>query len=201
MNTELPYGPQRIAVLGPNGCGKSTLLKLLAGKLRGGDGTCRVMVPVGYLDQHVSYLDPTQSVLAQARGVNPSRIEGEVRTRLALLGLKDGQMTRSSALLSGGEKMKATLACMMYGETPAQLLLLDEPTNHLDLDAVTAIEHMLQDYRGAIMVVSHDLHFIDTIHPTHRLEWSTNGWRLEDCLLLTSANAKHALRLAPSDKV
>ena len=72
--------------------------------------------------------------------------------------------------------MKAAMACVLYAQQPAQLLLLDEPTNHLDLPSIRALESMLQQYRGTLIVASHDEAFVDAIGITHRLEASTSGW-------------------------
>lgn len=84
-----------------------------------------------------------------------------------------------SGALSGGERLKAALACALYADPPAQLLLLDEPSNHLDLPSLHALETMLRGYRGALVVVSHDDAFMDSLELTHRLTATAAGWRLD----------------------
>ncbi|MGV8422495.1 AAA family ATPase, partial [Pseudomonas aeruginosa] len=95
-------------------------------------------------------------VLEQLLEVNRSRGESWLRTRLAQLGLPAERLAQPCATLSGGERLKAALALVLYADRPAQLLLLDEPDNHLDLAARQALESMLGQYRGALLVVSHD---------------------------------------------
>lgn len=171
---------QRLALTGPNGCGKSTLLKLLAGLLPPLSGHCERQVEVAYLDQHFSVLEPGASLLAQMMADNPKQPEGELRTRLALLGLDADRVQQPSALLSGGERMKAALARVLYAERPVRLLLLDEPGNHLDLASLQALEAMLRQYGGTLLVVSHDEALLANLGLTHRLEASPQGWRLRE---------------------
>jgi ATPase subunit of ABC transporter with duplicated ATPase domains len=100
-----------------------------------------------------------------------------LRTRLAQLGLPAARVELPSGLLSGGERLKAALACELYAEHPAQLLLLDEPDNHLDLPSREALENLLRQYRGALLVVSHDDAFLDQLALEARLERAQDGWR------------------------
>ncbi|CAB3957921.1 Nucleotide-binding protein ExpZ [Achromobacter insolitus] len=172
-------GQQRVGVVGPNGCGKSTLLKLLSGQLQPLSGTCRIAAKTVYLDQGLSLLSARHSVLDQLRAANGKATEGDLRTRLAQLGLDAGKVTAPGGALSGGERLKAALACALYADQPAELLLLDEPSNHLDLPSMQALETMLRGYRGALVVVSHDDAFLDGLALTHRLVATGEGWRLE----------------------
>jgi len=170
-------GPMRVALRGPNGCGKSTLLKAILGECEPIAGSCRVSVNVAYLDQHLSQLDLTQSVISHLNLHNTPLEEGVLRSRLAQLQLGADRVTLPLSALSGGERLKAALACVLWREEATQLLLLDEPTNHLDLASTTAIEAALAGFAGALLVVSHDEAFLDGLKLTHELVWLDGEWR------------------------
>ena len=172
-------GPMRVALRGPNGCGKSTLLKVILGETAPRAGSCKVSVTCAYLDQHLSQLDLTQSVMAHLNLSNTPLEEGTLRTRLAQLQLGADKVSLPLAELSGGERLKAALACVLWREHATQLLLLDEPTNHLDLASVQAIEAALAGFPGALLVVSHDESFLQGLALTHELVWEETGWRCE----------------------
>jgi ATPase subunit of ABC transporter with duplicated ATPase domains len=189
---ELPFGPpsarrvdlvltgqQRLGVLGPNGCGKSTLLKVLAGKIEPTAGACHRWGRIAHLDQQLEGLDLRRSTLEQLRSVNGVMPEDALYTRLVHLGLDGSNIGVPSGELSGGERLKAALACVLYAEPRAELLLLDEPSNHLDLASVQALESMLRQYQGALVIVSHDDVFLDGLQLTTRLIATGTGWRLE----------------------
>ncbi|MEB5766090.1 ABC-F family ATP-binding cassette domain-containing protein [Enterobacter asburiae] len=172
-------GPMRVALKGPNGCGKSTLLKTLLGEIAPRSGTCRVSVSCAYLDQHLSRLDLSQSVMTHLNLSHTPLEEGVLRTRLAQLQLGADKVTLPLAELSGGERLKAALACVLWRAEATQLLLLDEPTNHLDLASVQAIEAALAGFPGALLVVSHDEAFLRGLTLTHEWVWEEAGWRCE----------------------
>lgn len=168
---------QRIGLVGPNGSGKSSLLKRIAGHTPAASGHCKVFVETAYLDQHLSVLDPARSVLEQMP--RDTRLdEAAQRSRLALLGLSAERIRLPCRDLSGGERLKAALACVLYAERPAQLLLLDEPDNHLDLPSVRALEAVLRQYRGALVVVSHDRAFLDALALDTRVDLGSGDCRL-----------------------
>lgn len=191
-DVELPYvtgstrtislslkGQQRIGVVGPNGCGKSTLLRVLSGQLRPLAGICNVTTKNAYLDQRLENLDPDKTVLAQLQLANRRATEGELRMRLAQLGLDAQKIAIPSASLSGGERLKGALACILYADSPPELLLLDEPNNHLDFPSVQALENVLRSYQGTLVVVSHDDSFLENLRLTDRLLATEQGWSLE----------------------
>ncbi|MGP2852685.1 ABC-F family ATP-binding cassette domain-containing protein [Serratia bockelmannii] len=172
-------GPMRVALTGPNGCGKSTLLKTVLGQLTALSGHCHCPLSTAYLDQTLSQLDPNLSVMEHLGLQDSPLAEGALRTRLAQLQLGADRIALPLGSLSGGERLKAALACALWRRQPAQLLLLDEPTNHLDLASSLAIETALADFPGAMLVVSHDEDFLQALRPTHRLYRQADGWRFQ----------------------
>ncbi|MGY5954853.1 ABC-F family ATP-binding cassette domain-containing protein [Kosakonia sp. BK9b] len=172
-------GPMRVALRGPNGCGKSTLLKLILGEVVPVSGCCQLSVTAAYLDQHLTQWDLSLSVMEHLNLENTPLEEGVLRTRLAQLQLGADKVTLPLAALSGGERLKAALACVLWRREATQLLLLDEPTNHLDLVSTRAIEVALASFPGAMLVVSHDEAFLQGLMLTHSVEWQDTGWRCE----------------------
>ncbi|MCU0190287.1 ATP-binding cassette domain-containing protein [Klebsiella pneumoniae] len=169
-------GPMRIALKGPNGCGKTTLLKTLLGLEQAASGDVRLSVSAAYLDQHLTQLDLSLSVMAHLSLEDTPLDEGLLRTRLAQIQLGADKVTLPLSALSGGERLKAALACVLLRREPAQLLLLDEPTNHLDLASTQAIDSALAAFPGAMLVVSHDEAFLQGLKLTHSLAWRETGW-------------------------
>jgi ATPase subunit of ABC transporter with duplicated ATPase domains len=157
-------GPRRLTVTGDNGSGKSTLLRVIAGQLAPASGELRCHARVAWLDQHAGLREGGRSAVQRLQARNSTLAEGALRTRLALLGIAGARATMPSHLLSGGERMKVALAAELYAQSPPQLLLLDEPDNHLDLASLQALEQMLLQYHGALLVVSHDRAFLDAIN-------------------------------------
>lgn len=115
---------------------------------------------------------------AQVQAVNGRLGEGELRMRLAQLGLGASRLGLPAGALSGGERLKAALACVLHAEQPPELLLLDEPSNHLDLPSMQALETLLSAYQGALVVASHDPVFLAQLRLTHRLSAEGAGWVL-----------------------
>lgn len=171
-------GPQRIGLIGPNGCGKSTLLRVLAGEWPGRGGACQIPLQTAYFDQQLQALHPAQGVLTQWLARHPDTDQARLRHELSQLGLDSAAISRPSGQLSGGERLKAALALALAGDTPAQLLLLDEPDNHLDLPSRQALEQMLNAYRGALLIASHDDNLLDQLKLTHALLATDQGWQL-----------------------
>ncbi|MFE3451910.1 ABC-F family ATP-binding cassette domain-containing protein [Nonomuraea sp. NPDC059194] len=154
-------GPERIALLGPNGSGKTTLLKAIM--------AAGAPVPVGYLPQRLDVLDESLNVIDNVRAHAPGASVNEVRARLARFLFRGARAEQPVGTLSGGERFRATLAALLSAEPPPQLLLLDEPTNNLDLSSVRRLSEALAAYRGALIVASHDLPFLQGLGITRWL--------------------------------
>ncbi len=163
-------GPERIAVLGPNGAGKTTLLKLVAGQMSPFGGTVSVTVPFAMLDQSVAMLDGNATIFDNFMRLNPGTTENACRATLAAFLFRADAALQRVGDLSGGQTLRAGLACLLGGAQPPSLLILDEPTNHLDIDSIAAVESGLLAYDGALLVVSHDETFLANIGISRRLE-------------------------------
>jgi ATPase subunit of ABC transporter with duplicated ATPase domains len=94
---------------------------------------------------------------------------GDAGTRLAQIGIARQRLALPVKVLSGGERLKVALLCAIHSDPSPQLLILDEPTNHLDLESVESVEKLLNAYRGALVVVSHDAYFLERIGVTRRI--------------------------------
>jgi ATPase subunit of ABC transporter with duplicated ATPase domains len=164
-------GPERVALVGPNGSGKSTLLRIILGQLRPDAGRVHLGVArVHCLDQRAEVLDGRRSVLENFRTCNPGLSETVCRLTLARFLFRTDDVHRLAGTLSGGERLRAALACVLTGVNPPQLLLLDEPTNHLDLASLANLEQALRLYTGALLVVSHDRTFLANIDVGRQVE-------------------------------
>jgi len=154
----------RIAVVGPNGAGKTTMLKLLLGRLEPNAGMVHRhgRLRIAYFSQHhVDQLDMDVSAVAYLARLWPGRNEEEYRRQLGRFGISGMVGLQPISTLSGGQKSRVAFACM--GMQNPHILILDEPTNHLDMDSIEALTKALMEFKGGVIVVSHDERFIGAI--------------------------------------
>ena len=162
-------GPERLAVTGRNGAGKTTLIRLATGDLAPTTGEIRRGVPAALLDQRAALLDDDETLLANFRRLNPAADDNAAHAALARFVFRNVTALKPAGALSGGERLRAALACALMAARPPQLIILDEPTNHLDLESLAAVEAALAAYDGALLVVSHDRDFLAAIGVTREL--------------------------------
>ncbi|MGK0438134.1 MAG: ATP-binding cassette subfamily F protein 3, partial [Paracoccaceae bacterium] len=156
----------RVGLIGPNGAGKSTVIKLLAGELKLNEGNYHSSkeINIGYFAQHqIEQLQMDHSPMEHMQILdkecnNGTATENQLRRYIGSFGFSGNKATSKVAPFSGGEKSRLALALICY-QRP-NLLLLDEPTNHLDLEMRQALAVALQDYEGAVVLVSHDRHLL-----------------------------------------
>ncbi len=162
-------GPVRLAISGANGSGKTTLARVIAGQIAPFAGEVAVTRDMAVVDQRVELLDPRTSILDNYRRLNPESDENACRSALAGFLFKADASLQRVADLSGGQTLRAGLACVLGRPKPPSLLILDEPTNHLDIESVEAIEAGLVAYDGALILISHDESFLINVGVTRRL--------------------------------
>ena len=158
----------RIAVVGPNGSGKSTLLRIMLDREKPDEGGAEIVgqnvLPQYFEQNQADALDLDKTVMETVQGASVAQSYNELRALLGQFIFKGDAVEKKVRFLSGGEKARLSLCCMML--KPANLLVLDEPTNHLDIPAKEMLEEALQHFTGSVMVISHDRYFISRVATT-----------------------------------
>jgi len=174
----IAVGPERVALAGRNGIGKTTLIETMLGLRDSRDSGVRgtlAGVRVGYLPQRLDTLVEAASALDNVLAAAPAATPATVRAGLARLLIRGDAVFRPVRDLSGGERFRVALARLLLADPPPQLLILDEPTNNLDMTSVDQLVETLSQYRGAILVVSHDAGFLRRLGVTVTLRLEATG--------------------------
>lgn len=157
---------ERVAIVGGNGSGKTTLIRIMLGEIQPTAGTLeRAAVRWVYIDQDYSWIDLRLTVFEQAQRVNDSKLpEHEIKIRLNRFLFSKDAWDKPCHALSGGEKMRLMLCCLTISDQAPDMIVLDEPTNNLDIQNTAILIAAMRDYRGTLIVVSHDKHFLEQVH-------------------------------------
>lgn len=163
------YGGERVRIIGRNGSGKSTLLKIICGDLKPQSGTVKTFGKIAYLNQDLSILDKNKSIVENIMDI-AGVLKHDAHVIAANFGFRGDASNKRVGVLSGGELLKATLAAVLGGMIQPDLLILDEPTNNLEIKSIAILEDALNQYRGAILLVSHDEIFAKNIKVDKHIE-------------------------------
>lgn len=156
------YGKSRIRLVGKNGSGKSTLLKIICGELKPDSGTVKTFGKIAYVNQDLSILDKNKTIVENIMEISGC-LKHDAHAIAANFGFRGDASQQCVGTLSGGELLKATLAAVLGSSEQPDLLMLDEPTNNLEIKSIGILEDALNQYRGAILLVSHDNMFVKNI--------------------------------------
>ncbi len=167
-------GGEKLVITGFNGIGKSTLLKTLVQRISAVAGSFRFSesVKIGYFEQDLAWEDGTKTPLQIISDFYPKLGLKEIRSRLAQCGVKNTHTTQAIATLSGGEQSKVKLCLLVL--SPCNFLILDEPTNHLDAETKEALQKALIQFKGSVLLVSHEEKFYR--------QWADRSLNIEDCI-------------------
>lgn len=152
-------GGERVLISGGNGSGKTTLIKLILGNLKPKSGSIKLFGTAAYLDQNLSLLNPDKTIIENIMDY-AGILKHDAHTIAANFGFRGEMSNKKVSILSGGELLKATLAAVIGGAKQPDLLILDEPTNNLDIKSIGILEDALNQYGGAILLISHDEMFV-----------------------------------------
>lgn len=178
INIEIKNG-EKVFLMGANGTGKTTLFKIILGLLRQDSGKAVLgsRVKPAYYDQMQSDLNPAKTIFDDVHDFLPKLDNTTIRSALALFLFKGEDVFKEISTLSGGERARVSLVKLMLSK--ANFLLLDEPTNHLDIASKEALESALSDYKGTLLIISHDRYFINKL-ADKIYELTPNGEKLYD---------------------
>ncbi len=151
------------ALIGPNGAGKTTFLKTILGQIEplAGEVILGSSLQIGYFAQAHEGLDPNKTVMEEIDSVMPHWLPGQIREYLGKYLFSGEDVYKKVSMLSGGERGRLALAKLALQDT--NLLLLDEPTNHLDIPSQEVLEAVLDDYKGTILLITHDRYLVDAL--------------------------------------
>jgi ATPase subunit of ABC transporter with duplicated ATPase domains len=163
---------ERIVLRGLNGSGKTTLIKIILDRLQPTTGTIyRADNRAIYIDQDYSLIDNQQTVYTQSQKFNTSSLqEHEIKIRLNRFLFTNNDWDKSCNTLSGGEKLRLMLCCLTISNQAPEIIILDEPTNNLDIQNVEILTASINEYRGTLIVVSHDSYFLEQININQALK-------------------------------
>ena len=165
---------KKMAIVGDNGAGKTTLLKIICGKLHVASGLVKTYGRIAYLNQDLSLLNLNKSVvenIVECAGILPH----DAHAIAANFGFRGDASRKLVKFLSGGELLRATLAAVLGDRNYPDLLILDEPTNNLDIKSTNVLESALNQYHGAVLIVSHDEVFIKNLEITRTIKIAPRG--------------------------
>ena len=170
LNFQIKSG-ERVQIEGENGSGKTTLLKIITGELAPFEGTCNSAVfSHFYLDQNYSMIDPKLTIYEQIQEYNRRGLEEhELKELLLYSQFSPADFDRKCVGLSGGERMKLSLSCLLVTKQAPDLLILDEPTNNLDIRSLEVLTLAVKNFEGTLLVISHDEYFINEIGIDYRI--------------------------------
>ena len=165
LNFQIVSG-QRIGLKGLNGSGKTTLIKIIMSELQPKTGTIyKVDSKTIYIDQDYSLIENQISVYEQALKFNVSGLqEHDIKMKLNKFLFSQNDWNKPCFALSGGEKMRLMLCCLTINNQAPDIIILDEPTNNLDIQNIEILTAAINEYKGTLIVVSHDVHFLEEIH-------------------------------------
>ncbi len=154
---------EKYGIIGRNGSGKTTFLKTLVGKLSPLSGNLKIYpdIKIAYFDQNIEFENEDKTVIQTVWDSDPFLKRDEVLNYLARFYFREGMLDSKVKFLSGGERSRLKLACLMLEEY--DLLVLDEPTNHLDINLSESVAEAVKSFNGSVFVVSHDIYFLDKV--------------------------------------